>query len=279
MRICFTSDLHGRDALYEQLSSHLLRERPRLLILGGDLFPDGDLEDPLGTQGRYLEESFLHRVSLWRRQIQDMQVAVILGNHDWQFSESMLREASAANTLRLLTLNECWRLDGVNFTGYSRTPPTPYWVKDFERLDLRSDSPPESSGAVWNSMRHCAEDAEVATHFSADRSMEADFRDALIPASPWIFVCHAPPVNSKLDQLPHIDYPVGSHAVRAFIEQRRPTISLHGHIHESPACTGAFWARVGETLAINPGQGVDRLQAVFFDSDKPLDTLRHTVFS
>ena len=42
--------------------------------------------------------------------------------------------------------------------------------------------------------------------------------------------------------------PVGSRAVREFIEQHQPIVSLHGHIHES---RGAV--RIGRTVAINPG--------------------------
>jgi Icc-related predicted phosphoesterase len=42
--------------------------------------------------------------------------------------------------------------------------------------------------------------------------------------------------------------PVGSTAVREFIERHQPLLSLHGHIHES---RGAV--RIGRTLAINPG--------------------------
>jgi Icc-related predicted phosphoesterase len=43
-------------------------------------------------------------------------------------------------------------------------------------------------------------------------------------------------------------HPVGSRAVRKFLEEHQPILSLHGHIHES---RGAV--RIGRTLAINPG--------------------------
>jgi len=42
--------------------------------------------------------------------------------------------------------------------------------------------------------------------------------------------------------------PVGSTAVRQAIEEYQPLVSLHGHIHESPAAN-----RIGRTLCINPG--------------------------
>ena len=42
--------------------------------------------------------------------------------------------------------------------------------------------------------------------------------------------------------------PVGSHAVRAAIEQAQPLLSLHGHVHESRGR-----ARLGRTVCFNPG--------------------------
>ncbi len=72
-------------------------------------------------------------------------------------------------------------------------------------------------------------------------------------------------------------YPIGSRAVRQFIEQRRPLVTLHGHIHESPIVTGSYADRVGDSLCINPGQSHTRLHAVLFDTARPAETLRHTV--
>jgi Icc-related predicted phosphoesterase len=42
--------------------------------------------------------------------------------------------------------------------------------------------------------------------------------------------------------------PVGSTAVRDFIEEVQPLLGLHGHVHESKAAQ-----RLGRTLCINPG--------------------------
>ncbi len=41
---------------------------------------------------------------------------------------------------------------------------------------------------------------------------------------------------------------VGSTAVRTFIDQPQPLLSLHGHVHESQAAQ-----RLGRTLCLNPG--------------------------
>lgn len=77
-----------------------------------------------------------------------------------------------------------------------------------------------------------------------------------------IAVLHPPPYASEIDSAPELDetlqmkmdaggvrmVPVGSTAVRAFIEDVQPLIGLHGHVHES---RGAI--SIGRTLCLNPG--------------------------
>jgi Icc-related predicted phosphoesterase len=67
--------------------------------------------------------------------------------------------------------------------------------------------------------------------------------------------------------------------VRAFIEQHQPPLTLHGHIHESPAVSGSYADRIGRTLCVNPGQSPDRLHAVIFDTDDLCATMCHTIFA
>jgi Icc-related predicted phosphoesterase len=83
----------------------------------------------------------------------------------------------------------------------------------------------------------------------------------LDPARPAVFNLHVPPYDTRIDDAPELDaslrlvggasarmVPVGSHAVRAALEDNQPVLSLHGHIHESRGV-----ARLGRTTAINPG--------------------------
>jgi len=62
-----------------------------------------------------------------------------------------------------------------------------------------------------------------------------------------LMICHTPPYGTKLDRLVN-GQPVGSPAVRAFIEARRPTLAIVGHIHE-----GRGVDAVGETPVLNAG--------------------------
>src|SRR5438094_2432001 len=70
---------------------------------------------------------------------------------------------------------------------------------------------------------------------------------AVADAPRRLMICHTPPFDTRLDRLVN-GRPVGSPAVRAFIEARRPELAVVGHIHE-----GRGTDRVGETLVLNAG--------------------------
>ena len=77
-----------------------------------------------------------------------------------------------------------------------------------------------------------------------------------------VVVFHPPPYRSGLDDAPELNEdlgmtlnaggvkmtPVGSTAVREFIEQVEPLLGLHGHVHE-----GRGTVMIGRTLCLNPG--------------------------
>jgi len=85
------------------------------------------------------------------------------------------------------------------------------------------------------------------------------------PPERVIFNLHCPPYASGLDDAPglnedmtpkhggHAPEPVGSKAVRAAIEETKPALALHGHIHEARG-----HARIGNTLCINPGSAYEQ---------------------
>jgi Icc-related predicted phosphoesterase len=90
----------------------------------------------------------------------------------------------------------------------------------------------------------------------------ASIADGIAEPERAIFMLHVPPHRSGLDEAPLLDEnlrprltagdvmrgPVGSKAIRSAIERYRPTLGVHGHIHESPGDV-----RIGPTLCINPG--------------------------
>jgi Icc-related predicted phosphoesterase len=81
-----------------------------------------------------------------------------------------------------------------------------------------------------------------------------------------LMICHTPPFDTRLDRLRN-GTPVGSPAVRTFIESARPDLAVVGHIHE-----GRGIDRVGETTVVNPGALRDGGYAVV-EYDEARDTI------
>lgn len=73
---------------------------------------------------------------------------------------------------------------------------------------------------------------------------------------PWILVTHVPPADTRCDRM-FTGKHVGSPALRAFLERRRPALCLCGHIHEAVSTD-----RVGDTTVVNPGALTSRRYAV-----------------
>lgn len=154
--------------------------------------------------------------------------------------------------------------------GYSCTPPTPWTVKDFERLDRPTDAVPQRGGMRWNERIGMAVASSPELLFRGDGTMESELERAPRPAGPLVLVSHCPPRATALD-VAHDRRPLGSVAVRAAIDRLRPVVSLHGHIHESPRMSGQSFQRLGGTLAVNAGRASEYLLAamISLDTDEP----------
>jgi len=68
-----------------------------------------------------------------------------------------------------------------------------------------------------------------------------------------VYVLHMPPYRLGLDKCSY-GAEVGSKAIFNFLNKYQPKLSLHGHIHESPEVTGRWYAELGRTICIQPGQ-------------------------
>lgn len=130
-----------------------------------------------------------------------------------------------------------------------------------------------SNETPWLTPREESED-ELYARLSALADQVRDPRRA-------VFMIHVPPYDSGLDTAPILDEnlrptvsagdvlrgPVGSRAVRRVIEEYRPLLSVHGHIHESGG-----ERRIGDTVCINPGSeanaGILRGYLVDIDGDR-----------
>lgn len=268
-RLLYTSDLHGSQAHYLRLLTVAESHKPDLVVLGGDLLPDDSANDPK-TQGhgqpRYVRAQFRENMANLRECSGCKNVLVIFGNHDWASSVPAMEELAKAGLVTILSHTRRVQIDGLSFLGYSCTPPTPWFVKDFERLDKLGDRAPLLGGACWNSRfsRPVHHGAEVL--FGDVKTIDQELAAVKAPNDPWVFVIHAPPFGTLLDRA-YGNKSYGSRAIREALETHQPLMSLHGHIHESPTVSGNWRDVLGKTTAINPGQNSRSLSYVTAEID------------
>ena len=277
----FVSDLHGHLSRYQKLFQVILTERPDVVLLGGDLLPDG-----LSSSRDSPEKSFIHIVlqdgfGALKTQLSSTypQILLILGNDDTRAEEIELMQGESLGLWNYLHFR---KIDCGGFTvyGYACVPPTPFALKDWERydvsrfVDLGCISPEEG----WRSVPVSPQEIRYAT-IQADLELLTNNSDL----SRAIFLFHAPPHQTTLDRVAldgrmidntPLDIHAGSIAIRCFIEKRQPLITLHGHIHESARITGSWRERLGRTWAFTAAHDGAELALVRFDPAEPEKAIR-----
>lgn len=278
MKILYTSDLHGRNELYKQLLDKIRSDSIQAVILGGDLLPrKAPGRNSLDVQKNFINNQ-LQDIFQKIRQINNCSIYAILGNDDWAATLPLFGFMADDKLIHLL--HGVTRILDTEYiiTGYPFVPPTPFRSKDFEKLDKRTDPVPDPLPAASISVHDEIQPVDTSIYYQSRTSIEQDLEMIREEKEKrTIYVMHSPPFNTNLDLL-HDGQHIGSRAIREFIMNKQPDITLHGHIHESPAISGHYWDCLGKTLSVNPGQMGDTLSAVMFDLYKPGETLIHTQF-
>lgn len=266
----FASDLHGKLHRYEALLSAIRNERPRFVLLGGDLLPfHGFISED--WKGDFFREYLFPRLEDLRRDLREEypQFFVILGNDDPAIEQSAVAEAAQAGLWTYLH-NAKFTIDGVTFWGYAFVPPTPFRMKDWEKYDVSRYVDPGCVDPMegWHTTPFSESEMKYAT-IEKDLKLLTGSEDL----TDSIFLFHTPPHNTKLDRaaldgktIDHapLDLHVGSIAVRRFIEARQPLLTLHGHIHESARITGSWKDRLGRTWLFSAAHDGPELSLIRF---------------
>lgn len=269
MRILFCSDLHGHEPSFVRLINAAGTTRPDVVILGGDMLPDDSAMVPerLGLgQPEFVRRRFKDLLITIRRASECQALLAISGNHEWISSMTELERLAEEGLLSVLRHTQAVEVQGLRFVGFGHTPPTPWYVKDFERLDIRGDRTPLLGGARWDERLMKAISHNSNLIYEKGPTLADELASLHVPEQPWVFVAHAPPYDSLLDRS-RDNVPWGSRAVRGAIEKHQPLLSLHGHIHDSPSVTGRIRDEIGRTVAVNPGQTRRVLQYALIEVD------------
>ena len=103
-------------------------------------------------------------------------------------------------------------------------------------------------------------------------SIQKDLSDKMFQKNPnkTVYVIHTRPNQTNLDQVLTKNH-VGSIAVRLFIEDCQPYLTLHGHIHETVDVSGNFKDNIGNTICLTSGNHDtgNKLAVLVFDLYDP----------
>jgi Icc-related predicted phosphoesterase len=289
MKVLYTSDLHGEIHLYQELLALTISSSADIVALGGDLLPSFPptkrYEDMLPNQRIFVDQFlflFLKRIV---ETTSIKQIFLIPGNWDLGYPY-LFKEPMDG----IIDLNQrSYRLkNGYELIGYPFVPPTPFRPKDYEKMDdLEPAWPPQKNPSYIRSSDQTDQLTPIDSYlFLRQRETIREDLDRLpkpLHQKKAIYIMHSPPFGTRLDLIQG-GKSAGSHSIKAFIEEHQPLLTLHGHIHESPDLSGAYFDRIGETLSINPGQSIGseretgKLYAVTFEIEKVEETMTHTCF-
>lgn len=281
----FTSDLHGHPGRYRRLFEIIRAERPSAVLLGGDLFPGGGGFGMKAGDGQDFEEEVLFAgLAGLQRELGETypRILAIPGNDDGRAGEESLAEGERRKILTLVHMR-CVPVQDWTVMGYAFVPPTPFLLKDFERYDVSryvdpGAVPPEEG---WHSTPVDAEAIRLAT-------IQSDLARLAPPGElgRLIGLFHAPPHDTRLDLADlagrsvdgaPLDPHVGSIAIRRFLEDRQPPLSLHGHVHESVRLSGGFCDRVGRAVCLGAAHDGPELALIRFDPASPAAARRELI--
>jgi Icc-related predicted phosphoesterase len=275
MKIIYATDLHGNRRAFETLFAEAERRSCRAIVLGGDLLPKrGFIRDPLVEQGEWVEAFLRPLARHFRDENPHISILWLLGNDDWRVHEDLLLRMDGEDVASYLH-GRAVTAGGVAFAGLAYVPITPFGIKDWERFDTPDQEVPvQLSQSIMSRPGPELARIDLEKDLRALPTLEEELNALAAACNPaeTVFVFHAPPSGGMLDMTSRRE-PVGSRAIRRFIEAHAPPLTLHGHIHESPRMSGAILERIGPTLAVNPGGSEHRLSAIVLDTDDPETTL------
>ncbi|MEJ2593948.1 MAG: metallophosphoesterase [bacterium] len=270
----FVSDLHGSKDRFEKLFDCIEKEKPDAVFIGGDVLPSGlyaftsAYDEPEVFANDFLATRFTHLKKSLKASFPF--IFLIMGNDDGRVYEPLFYSLEKQGFFYYMHERKRPFLD-FDIYGYTTVPPTPFTLKDWEKYDVsRYVDPgciPPEEGAFTVDVN-----LRQLPYETIQKDLEKLTEGEYLGQS--IFLFHTPPYQTKLDRAgldgkfyEHVplDVHVGSIAVKRFIEERQPAITLHGHIHESTSITGAWEDRIGETVCLNASHDGPELALIRFD--------------
>jgi len=268
----FVSDLHGNLDRYEKLFNQIKIEKPDAVFLGGDLLPHS--MKIVKSYNDFILDFLFPKLYMLEEMLKDQypEIFLILGNDDARSEEIHFLSESRRGLFNYINQQKVQFKD-YQVIGYSFIPPSPFQLKDWEKYDVsRYVDPGCTHPTEGFRTLEPEEDIEYST---IKIDLEELVRDEEL--SKTIFLFHSPPYKTKLDRaalddvmIDHVpmDVHVGSIAIKRFIEDKQPLLTLHGHIHESTKITGSWNEQIGSTYCFNAATDDNSLSIIKFNIEE-----------
>jgi Icc-related predicted phosphoesterase len=280
-RLVYTTDLHGNLELYRAAGEAALRLAADVVVLGGDLCPG--TPSASSTHLPQAQPEFLLRevgpmIEAWKQAQPSLRVLAIPGNDDCQTILPALDQLEQKGLIENIH-QKAVKLGRYTLAGLAYVPPTPFSIKDFERWDSVRGlwRQPQFARCVVGTPQGFKEVVDFEAYLDSHPTIEEELHRLRTPEPELtIAVIHCPPYQTRCDVL-YDGQHIGSVALRRWIARRQPRLTLHGHIHESPSLSGAYFDRIGRTIVVNPGCDHQRPHLVFINLED-LSELEHSVY-
>lgn len=282
MKVILTSDLHQWIPKWLDLVDLVRRERPRFVLVAGDLLPKE------GGHGRQRDFFPALRGHLQRmKEVDPVTVLLFFGNDDHHILEPLLDEL-AADGLCVNLNGRVHREAGLVFGGMTKVRDYPFGYKHWCVRDGDYGACPVQfcgEGLTLDADGEFVRLPNLVDYLAGKPSLGEELERVLGQLEPGemarsVWMIHQPPSDLGMDICAHGER-VGSPTVLRFIREHQPLLGCSGHIHESPHQRGGQWsAQVGRTLWLQPGQVDRRLHSVTVElaPDLAVSSARHSLF-
>jgi Icc-related predicted phosphoesterase len=282
MKMILTSDLHQMMGKWDELVELVERERPRFVLIAGDLLPK--------DEGHKAQKQFFPKLARHLHRMKEsarLTVLLYLGNDDHHILEPLLDDLETDGLC--VNLNgRVHRESGLVFCGMNKVRDYPFGYKHWCAPDGDYIKCPEQfcgEGFTLDDRGNFVRLDNLLAYLSAKPPLGEELEGLNQQLGPGemkrsIWMIHHPPGSLGMD-ICGDGRQVGSPTVLKFIRKNKPLFGCSGHIHESPYQSGGRWMnKVGRTIWFQPGQMDDRLHSVSLEVTKNLAVrnVRHSVF-
>ena len=207
-------------------------------------------------------------------------VFVILGNDDGKTEEAAFKQASNDGLWHYIP-SQCTEFEQYAIYGYAYVPPTPFRLKDWDKYDVSRFTDP-GCVAPEEGIHSFPVKIDDVVYSTIQQDLEEMTKNKDLSKS--IFLFHSPPYQTNLDRAAldgkmieyvPLDVNIGSIAIKRFIEDKQPLLTLHGHVHEFSRLTGNWQDKIGNTFAFQAAHDGKELSIIRFDPKKLVKSRRN----